>query len=169
MRAAPLLCLALAGCLHVEWESRVDGSARPVVDAPRLQPGTSTMKDALDLLGPPSLALRAGEVDRFYYVSWDAEFGKFELSAPVPLPSRNVSWDVFILSLGAEELRLARLDFDRGGVLRGLQTADFGASNDGHYVAIDNRFVSAFLEDRSRALRVRENDDDEEDVELDPR
>ncbi len=169
MRAAALLLvLPLAGCLHARWDGLREGSARAVVDARRLSPGKSTMKEALDLLGPPDLALRAGQVDRFYYVSWDTSFLKFELSAPVPLPSRSVSWDVFILSLGAEELRLARLDFDREGLLRVLQAGNFESSNNGQYFVLDNRLVSNFLEDRARALHITENDDDEEDVELDP-
>ncbi len=168
MRVAALVpVLLLAGCLHAQWDGLREGSAQAVVDARRLAPGRSTMKDALDLLGPPDLALRAGEVDRFYYVSWDTSFLKFEVSAPVPLPSRNVSWDVFILSLGAEELRLARLDFDRAGVLRVLQAGDFESSNNGQYFVLDNRLVSNFLEDRARALHITEKDDDEEDVELD--
>lgn len=165
MRALPLLLLA--GCVHVDWESFREGTARPVVDAPRLKTGASTMKDALELLGPPSLALRAGHVDRFYYVSWDAAFGKLEISVPIPAASRSLSLDAFILSLGAEDLRLARLDFDRDGVLRVLAIGDFGSSNNGQSFALDSRVVSNFLLDRSRSQVVRENDDDEEDVELD--
>lgn len=168
MRAAALLlALPLAGCLHAKWDGLREGSPQAVVDARRLAPGKSTLKEALELLGPPDLALRAGPVDRFYYVSWDTSFLKFEVSAPVPLPSRSVSWDVFILSLGAEELRLARLDFDRAGVLRVLQAGNFESTNNGQYFVLDNRLVSNFLEDRARALHITEKDDDEEDVELD--
>jgi hypothetical protein len=162
-----LLPLALAGCLHVRWESRKEGLPRAVVEAARLKPGTSTMKETLDRLGPPDLALRAGDVDRFYYVSWDTSYAKFDVSAPIPVTSRGVSLDVFILSLGAEDLRLARLDFDRQGRLKVLQVGDFGASNNGQYFILDNRVVENFLEDRARALGIVENDDDEEDVELD--
>jgi hypothetical protein len=172
VRAAALLVLilgaiALSGCLHAAWETSREGTPRAVIEARRLTPGTSTMKEALDRLGPPDLAIRSGESDRFYYVSWDTSHFKFDLSAPVPLPSRSVSWDVFILSLGSEELRLARLDFDRAGVLKVLQVGDFEATNNGQYFVLDNRIVANFLEDRARSLGIVENDDDEEDVELD--
>lgn len=170
MRAAALVpLLALAGCLHVRWESRKDGDARPVVDAARLKPGTTTMKETLESLGPPTLALRVGNVDRFYYVSWDTAYGKFDVSAPIPVTGRGMSVDVFILSLGAEDLRLARLDFNRQGVLSVLQAGGFGLSNNSQAVALDNRIVENFLEDRSRSLGIVENDDDEEDVEMDKR
>ena len=165
--AALLLVLPLAGCFHARWDGLREGSAQAVIDARRLAPGTSTMKEALALLGPPDLALRVGLVDRFYYVSWDTSYLKFEMSAPVPLPTRNVSADVFILSLGDEAMRMARLDFDRGGVLKVLQTGDFESTNNGQYFVLDNRIVSNFLEDRARALHIAENDDDEEDVEID--
>ena len=164
-RFLPLL--TLAGCLHVDWESRRDGTPVPVVDAVRLSPGKTTMKETLERLGPPTLALRAGDVDRFYYVSWDTSRAKFDLSAPLPVTSRGMSVDVFILSLGAEELRLARLDFDRAGVLKLLQAVDYAASNNNQSFALDDRIVTNFLEDRARTLGIVERDDDEEDVELD--
>ena len=162
--AIPLL---LAGCLHVDWETRKEGLPAPVVEAAQLKPGLHTMKQVLELLGPPDLALRAGEVDRFYYISWDTTRAKFDLSAPIPVTSRSVSLDLFILSLSSEDLRMARLDFDRAGVLKLLQTRDFGMTNNNQSFAVDDRIVTNFLEDRSRALGIVENDDDEEDVELD--
>jgi hypothetical protein len=158
-----LLPIGLAGCLHVDWESRRDGTPVPVVEAVRLSPGKTTMKETLERLGPPNLALRAGDVDRFYYVSWDTHRAKFDVSAPVPVTSRGMSLDVFILSLGAEELRLARLDFDRAGVLKLLQAVDYGASNNNQSFALDDRIVTNFLEDRSRSLGIVENDEDDED------
>lgn len=168
LRAAVCLgAAALSGCLHVDWEARREGSAKPVIEAQRLKPGLTRMEEVLRRLGPPDLALRAGLIDRFYYVSWDTSYAKLDVSAPIPLPSRTVSYDIFILSLGDEELRLARLDFDRQGVLQGLQAGDFLATNNGQYFVLDNRIVSNFLEDRSRALGIVENDDDEEDIELD--
>jgi hypothetical protein len=167
-RAAVLLAAAaLSSCLHVNWEARREGTPIPVIEARRLKPGEVRLEEAIRRLGPPDLALRVGQVDRLYYVSWDTSYAKFDISAPIPTPSRSVSWDVFILSLGDEELRMARLDFDRAGVLQVLQVGGFASSNNGQYFVLDNRIVSNFLEDRARALAIVENDDDEEDVELD--
>src|SRR6185295_18236409 len=110
------------------------------------------------------LLLRTGEIDRLYYVSWDSFNFKLAISAPVPFPGRSVSSDAFILGLGSEELRLARLEFDRKGILRDLQTGSFGSSSHGEYVAIDNRVVETFLEDRTRALTMSDEDDDDDDL-----
>jgi hypothetical protein len=116
----------------------------------------------LKLLGPPELLLRVGDVDRVYYVAWESIYFKLAVSAAIPLASRSVSTDAFILGVGTEELRLARLEFDRAGVLRDLQRGDFTLSSDGAYVAIDNRVVENFFEDRARALSFREDDEDDD-------
>ncbi len=165
-RWLPLLfavLLAMPGCLSVDWESDKIGTPRPVLDAHRLEPGRSTLRDTLALLGPPDLILRVGEVDRAYYVCWDSDYIKVVLSAPLPLAGRR-SLDAFILGFGSEELRMARLEFDRAGILRELQRLDTLVSRDGEYVAIDNRIVENFLEDRARALKIVENDDDDADL-----
>ena len=56
----------------------------------------------------------------------------------------------------------ARLEFDRKGVLRDLQSGTFGSSSQGQYFAIDNRVVETFLEDRARALTMTDQDDDDD-------
>jgi hypothetical protein len=71
--------------------------------------------------------------------------------------------DAFILAFGGEELRMARLEFDRAGILRDLQRGDFELSRDGQSVGLDNRIVENFLEDRERALRIRDREDDDDD------
>jgi hypothetical protein len=97
---------------------------------------------------------------------WDSNPFQFSISAPIPFPGRSLSTDAFILGIGSEEFRLARLEFDRQGILRYVQTGDFVSSSHGEYFAIDNRVVETFLEDRARALGMAAQDDDDDD--LDP-
>jgi hypothetical protein len=161
----PLLLLGVAGCVGFRYERRIVGTARPVVEARRLETGKTTFRETLARLGPPDLLLRVGHVDRAYWMAWDGDSFKFD----VALSLRNVSWDAFILGLGSEDLRMARLEFDRQGVLLTAQIADFESSRAGQYIAIDDRIVSTFMEDRERFLHLLETDDDDEDVELDKR
>jgi hypothetical protein len=165
IRTVPLILLLLSttGCLSFALEGGRDGVPHAVNQVHRLEPGVSTMADTLRRLGPPDLLLRVGPVSRLYYFAWDGYHFKFSVSAPVPLPARTVSTDAFILGLGAEDLRLARLEFDRAGILRVVQTGTFSNSSDGEYMAIDNRVVEGFLEDRSRMLVVADTDDDDDD------
>ena len=162
-RLPVLILLATTGCVSVALEGGRDGLPRALNEAHRLQPGSSTLADTLQRLGPPDLLLRVGPVSRLYYVSWDGFHFKLSISAPVPFPGRSASTDAFILGLGVEDLRVARLEFDRAGILRVLQTGTFSNSTDGEYIAIDNRVVESFLEDRTRALRVSDTDDDDDD------
>ena len=162
---AGLLPLLGAGCLSISLDGGKEGLPGTMIRVNRLEAGRSTLRDVLQHLGPPDLLLRSGEIDRLYYVSWDGLNFKLTLSAPVPFPGRSVSSDAFILGLGAEELRLARLEFDRKGILRDLQTGSFGNSSRGQYFAIDNRIVETFLEDRARALLMIDQDDDDDDLE----
>ena len=161
---APLFC---TGCVGFMIDRSRDGLPRPVVDARLLETGRSTLTETLARLGPPDVILRVGRVNRAYYVSWDSDYYKFMISAT--LPFRNFSWDVFILSLGSEEFRMARLEFDRAGVLRDLQWVDFESSSRGQSFALDNRIVENFLEDRARALGLVEADDDDEDLDEPPK
>jgi hypothetical protein len=162
-RALPvLLLLSAAGCVSVNLEGGRDGLPRTFNELHRLEPGRSTLADALKRLGPPDLLLRVGPVDRLYYVAWDGLHFKFSVSAPLPF-GRSASTDAFILGLGSEDLRLARLEFDRAGILRVVQTGHFGSSSAGEYLAIDNRVVEQFLEDRTRALVTIDTDDDDDD------
>ena len=171
-RGVPALCWVvcavfplLGGCISLSLEGSRDNLPRAMINLHRLQAGKSTLRDVLHRLGPPDLLLRVGEVDRLYYVSWDALNFKFSISAPIPIPGRSVSTDAFILGTGYEDLRLARLEFDRQGILRVIQTGEFGSSTQGEYFVIDNRIVETFLEDRARALGLTEEDDDDEDLE----
>jgi hypothetical protein len=154
-----------AGCISVALEGGKEGLPGTLLHVNKLEPGRSTLREVLQHLGPPDLLLRSGEIDRLYYVSWDGLNFKLTLSAPVPFPGRSISSDAFILGLGSEELRLARLEFDRKGILRNLQTGSFGSSSQGQYFAIDNRIVETFLEDRARALAMTDQDDDDDDLE----
>lgn len=171
LRAAVLASLVLgtsAGCVSFSLEGSRDNLPRAMGKIHRLQVGQSTLRDSLERLGPPDLILRVGEVDRLYYVSWDSLNFKFSVSLPIPFPGRSMSTDAFILGMGSEDLRLARLEFDRKGILRVVQTGDFASSAQGQYFAIDNRVVETFLEDRARALMAVEEDDDEEDLDQKP-
>lgn len=161
--APALLLLASAGCVSLQYDRTRIGTPRAVVDARLLVPGKATLKEALERLGPPDLLLRAGHTDRAYWVAWDTTSLKLDVS----LSLRQFSWDAFILGVGSEDLRLARLEFDRQGILRYAQVTDFETSREGEYVAIHNRIASTFLEDKERLLMVVEEDDDDEDVELD--
>ena len=112
-----LLPLLGAGCLSFSLDGARDNRPHAMVRVHRLEPGKSTLREALDRLGPPDLILRVGEVDRLYYASWDSLHFKMSLSIPVPVPGRSMSTDAFILGLGSEDLRLVRLEFDRQGIL----------------------------------------------------
>jgi hypothetical protein len=158
----PLLC---AGCISITLEGGKEGLPGTLLHATKLEPGRSTLSEVLRRMGPPHLLLRSGEIDRLYYVSWDALNFKLTVSAPIPVPGRSLSTDAFILGLGSEELQLARLEFDRKGILRYLQTGTFGSSSDGQYFAVDNRVVETFLEDRARVLAMTDDDDDDDDLE----
>ena len=169
-RAIPaLLLLPLsAGCLSVSYERAREGTPRKYMDSVKLETDRDTLKNVLEILGPPQLILRAGHVDRAYYLASDVEYGKVVIGIPFTVGGRDASADIFGLGLGSEDMYLVRLEFDRAGILRDLQRARFGASHDGEAIAVDGRIVSLFLEDRTRTLRLKEEDDDEEDVELDP-
>jgi len=157
---------ALSGCLSFELEGRRDNLPRVLLQVHKLEAGRPPCGEALENLGPPDVLLRVHELDRLYYVSWDSMHFKFSISAPIPFPGRNASTDAFILGVGSEEFRLVRLEFDRQGILRYIQTGDFSSSTHGEYFAIDNRIVETFLEDRARALSMLPQDDDDDD--LDP-
>jgi hypothetical protein len=165
MRLGSLLLVlipGIGGCLSVNVDSQKTGFPGPVIESHRLEPGKSTLREAFALLGPPDLILRAGQVDRAYYICWESDYVKLVVSAPLPIPSRR-SVDAFILAWGSEELRLARLEFDRAGILRDLQRLDTVISRDGEYVAMDNQIVENFIEDRDRVLRVVGNGGEDED------
>ena len=160
-------CLPLlAGCLSFSLEGNRDNVNRAIIHVHKLEEGRSTLREALEKLGPPDVMLRVRDLDRLYWVSWDSLHFKFSISAPVPIPGRSASTDAFILGVGSEEFRLARLEFDRQGVLRYIQTRDFVTSTHGEYFAIDNRIVETFLEDRARSLGLVPQDYDDDD--LDP-
>jgi hypothetical protein len=164
----PLLALlliapSLSGCISFALDGRREGLPRKMLEVQRLERNKTTMAEAIERLGPPDLVLRSGEIDRLYYVSWDSFAFKFSVSAPVPFIGRSASTDAYILGLGNEELQLARLEFDRRGLLTTIQAGGFASSNSGQYFIIDNRIVESFLEDRNRALLLVDNDDDDDD------
>ena len=154
----------LGGCLSFALEGSRDNLPDAILKVHKLQTGKSTLREALERLGPPDVLLRVRDLDRLYYVSWDSLSFKFSISAPIPFPGRSLSTDAFILGIGSEEFRLARLEFDRQGILRYVQTGDFTSTTHGEYFAIDNRIVETFLEDRARALGMLPQDDDDDDL-----
>jgi hypothetical protein len=159
-------CLpALAGCLSFSIEGSRDNLPRAHLQLHKLEAGRTTLREALERMGPPDLLLRVRDYDRLYFVSWDSLSFKFSISAPVPIPGRSASTDAFILGVGSEEFRLVRLEFDRQGVLRTIQSVDFVSTSQGEYFAIDNRIVETFLEDRARALGLVAQDYDDDDLE----
>ena len=162
----PRFWLLGSGCLSFSLEGARDNRPHAMVRIHRLESGRSTLREALERLGPPDLILRVGEVDRLYYVSWDSLHFKLSLSLPVPVPGRSMSTDAFVLGVGSEDLRLALLEFDRRGILRLVETGEFSSSQDGEYFAIDDRIIVNFLEDRSRVLAMVDEDEDDEDEDL---
>ena len=161
-----LLPLLGTGCISFELEGARDNLPHAMIRVHRLKIGTSTLRDALEQVGPPDLILRVGEVDRLYYSCWDSLHFKLSISVPIPIPGRSMSTDAFILGVGSEDLRLVRLEFDRAGVLRLVQTGEFSSSQGGEYFAIDDRIVVNFLEDRARVHAMVEEDEDDEDEDL---
>src|SRR5262245_44474784 len=119
---ASLLPLLGGGCISFALEGARENRPHAMVRVHRLEVGKSTLRDALEQLGPPDLILRVGEVDRVYYASWDSLSFKLSISVPIPVPGRSMSTDAFILGVGSEELSLVRLEFDRPGILRLVQT-----------------------------------------------
>ena len=59
-----VLPLALAGCFSLSVEGTRDGLPRAMIALHKLKTGTSTLRDALQQLGPPDILLRVGDVDR---------------------------------------------------------------------------------------------------------
>jgi len=169
---AALLAAALpllGGCLSFSLEGSRDNLPRALLQIHKLEAGRTTLREALEKLGPPDVLLRVHELDRLYYVSWDSLHFKFSISAPIPIPGRSASTDAFILGVGSEEFRLARLEFDRQGILRYIQTGDFSSTTHGEYFAIDDRIVATFLEDRARALGLVPQDYDDDDLDDPPK
>jgi hypothetical protein len=166
IRAAILAAFlpVLGGCVSFALEGSRDNLPDAILKVHKLQAGKSTLREALERLGPPDVLLRVRDFDRLYYVAWDSLSFKFSISAPIPFPGRSMSTDAFILGIGSEEFRLARLEFDRQGILRYVQTGDFVSTTHGEYFAIDNRIVETFLEDRARALGMAAQDDDDDDL-----
>src|SRR6185436_10271853 len=123
-----LLPLLGSGCLSFSLEGARDNRPHAMVRVHRLESGRTTLREALERLGPPDLILRVGEVDRLYYVSWDSLHFKLSISLPVPVPGRSMSTDAFVLGVGSEDLRLALLEFDRRGILRLVETGEFSSS-----------------------------------------
>ena len=158
-----LLFLLPAGCIGFTLEHTKIGVVDPVLEARKLEEGKSTLAETLVRLGPPDLLLRAGDVNRAYYGFWDSEYLKFIAKFEIPLLFRTISWDFFIVALGTEWIRLARLDFDGSGVLRERHMISSRSGRSGEFAGLDNSLVSMFLEDRERALQVEEVDDDDED------
>lgn len=158
-RLLPLLfCLLPVGCIGLDIERQIIGSVDAVHEAKKLEKGKVTLSEAITRLGPPDLLLQTGKVDRLYYTYWDSEYYKFIVELDLSLGNGGFSWDIFIVTWGGEDLHIARLDFDRKGVLIRRDVTKWEFTTGGEYAAIDNTIVSNFLEDRARALSV----DDEE-------
>jgi hypothetical protein len=163
LAAVAALLPGIMGCVGLTYEREIDGSWAFTASSTGLEPGRTTLRDALGRLGPPELILRVGDKDRAYWAAWDADYLKFIVGLSVPIAGRSVSWDFYIHTWGGEDLYLVRMEFDRAGVLRDFQETTFIASRSGQYVSLDNRVVSTFIEDRDRMLRLVEEDDDDED------
>jgi len=167
LRTAALIlaCFLCAGCPGLRYERSTDGFARTVERASALEVGSATLPKTLETLGPPDILLRTADRDRAYYLARDADYYKFVLS--VGLPPGNSSWsqDIFVWALGTENLKFARLDFDRTGILRERQLIDEDFDRDGKYVMLENTAVEQLLEDRELALGAGgERSDDKKDA-----
>ena len=134
-----------AGCVSLIYERDLIGHGGFSSETWKLKVQESTIQEVFDRLGPPDLVLRVGHVDRAYYTSWDGSYFKILGSLSLPLIGRNFSWDLFILTLGGETMRLVRLEFDRQGILQALQQTTMELSRSGQYITVDDRIVSSFL------------------------
>ena len=151
--ALPLL---LGGCFGLSLERATDGPKTPVELAANLVLNESTLNETVETVGPPDLVIRVTERDRVYYVAWDSDYLKFVFSIGLPFGGSERSKDLFVWTRGTEDLKLVRLDYDRGGVLREKQVIDEPQERDGKYVGLENSAITQFLEDRERALRIRQ-------------
>ncbi|MEN8149742.1 MAG: hypothetical protein ABFS86_07950 [Planctomycetota bacterium] len=156
-----LALLFAGGCVGFTFERSKDGVPEPVEDAKALVPGETTLADALAALGPPDLVLRTWNRDRCYWVCWDSDYFKFRVALWYPGVEQAASRDLFILTDGDESLRFARLDFDEEGVLRETAHVETPLDRSGEYGMIEDAIVSNYLEDRERALGVRQQPSDE--------
>lgn len=162
---ACLLALSFAGCAGISIDHNVAGKVDPFYEAQKLEENKDTIAEVFQRLGPPDLILRARDVDRAYYTYWDSDYFKFVFKIEVPLFGRGFSYDVFVFSLGGEQLYLARLDFSPAGMLLQKHVAYYAFDRSGEYAGLDNTIVTNFLEDRNRALHIlQQPDDDEKDL-----
>ena len=152
-----------AGCLNFRWEDRRVGTPEPVEKAKALQVGKTTLTETLARLGPPDLLLKRTDVNRTYYTYWESDYFKLVVRINVPA-ARSVAVDVFIMTWGDEALQYARLDFDRNGILVGMDIDKLVWDHNSQAYAVDNAVVGNFLENTARALEARETqeEDDEE-------
>ena len=158
------LCLLCAGCPGFRYERATDGFMSTVGRAGALEVGRATLPGTLAELGPPDILLRTADRDRAYYLARDTDYFKFVLSAGLPPGNSSWSQDLFVWATGTENLRFARLDFDRDGVLRERQVIDEDFDRDGKYVGMENVAVEQLFEDRELALGAGgERSDDKKD------
>jgi hypothetical protein len=158
-RLASALFLLLGGCLvpSVDFGRRIDGLPEAFELASGLEIGKTTLPETLARLGPPSLVLGLGDVDRAYYVCFDSTTIEFNLSVPVPFFRQGGAADMFYLSAIKGRVRMARLEFDRKGVLQRKDLIDHLSRAHGEAGgAIDRNLVGlavmeSYIQDRERA------------------
>ncbi|MHC4861119.1 MAG: hypothetical protein ACYTDY_13620, partial [Planctomycetota bacterium] len=130
-----------------------------------LEIGRATLPETLETLGPPDILLRTRDRDRADYLARDTDYFKVVISWGVPPGDNNWSKDFIVWDFGTENLKFARMDFDRRGVLRERQLIDEDFDQEGRYVLLENAAVEQFLEDRERALGAGgERSDDKRDA-----
>jgi len=168
LRLALLLLLLLGPGCRLVFEREREGLRGSVWQATHLVQGQSTLPEALAQLGSPDLILKVGDGTRIYYAYWEADFFRFISRGVVPIGGGVRTVDLLNIALGQETLELARLDFDKNGVLAlPPQVGLIPLNASGYYIAVDSNLVG-FLEDRKRALLLRDAEEDEDDDNEEP-
>lgn len=169
-RVAPALLaaalLSLSGC-QLTFSRELEGQRTAPGAATRATLGKTTLAEALARYGAPDVIVQVGRRTRLYYAHFDSDLVGFSLSTIVSLPGTGYSPTILTAGWGHEMLTLARLDFGEDDKLVQAHHRRVPvAKNDGS-VAMEDRIVSNFYEDRERVLDAQsaasEQDDDADD------
>jgi hypothetical protein len=152
------------GC-RLSFERQLEGRPDTPGAATKLQIDSTSLRQALDRLGAPDLIVRAGTATRLYYLHKDLSRTRLSISSLAPIPGTTFRPTALTGVSGGELLVLARLDFDATDVLRELHHRRIPLAAQGGSLAVEDRIVRSFLEDRSRVNGEGNYTDDDEELE----
>lgn len=148
--------LVLLFCVSCSFSRERVSSVRPILQAERLEKGKCTLQGAFDRLGAPDLMARSGQVDRAYWISSERSRLTFHLRG------REIGAN-HRFTFVSENLHMARLEFDRAGVLRDVHTRTFSFSRDAALLVVDDRVAEQIDADHRGILGLSEPDDEDDD------